>query len=295
MWEYTSKVREYFLNPKNVGEIKNADAIGEIGNITCGDALQLFLKIDKATDTIVDAKFKTFGCASAIASSSVLTELVKGKTLNDALKITNKEIADALGGLPEEKMHCSVMGQEALERAIKSYRGEELDNDHGHDDEGQIVCKCFGVTDTKIKRIVMENGLKTVDEVTHYCKAGGACGLCKGKIEEIICEITGIEIEKKMEEVEAHLSCEKKHRKPLTNIQKMKLIQDVIDKKIRPYLHHDGGNIELVEIIGNKVYVNLMGTCAVCPASGRTLKNYVEKIMKEEVSERIEVFEGKDL
>jgi NifU-like protein len=294
MWEYSSKVREYFLNPKNVGEIENADAVGEIGNITCGDALKLSLKIDKKSDVIVDAKFKTFGCASAIASSSVLTELIKGKTVNEALKVTNKEIADALGGLPEEKMHCSVMGQEALERAIKSYRGEVVEDDHQHE-EGTIVCKCFGVTDAKIKRVVMENSLRSVDEVTHYCKAGGACGLCKDKIKEIICEVSGVKLEKDMEEAEAHLKEESRQKKTLTNLQKMQMIQDVIEKKIRPYLHHDGGNIELVDIVGNKIYVNLIGTCAVCPASGRTLKNYVEKMLKEEVSEDLEVLEGNNL
>jgi len=294
MWEYTSKVRQYFLNPKNVGEIENADAVGEIGNITCGDALKLSLKIDKDTDTIVDVKFKTFGCASAIASSSVLTELVKGKTLDEALTVTNKEIADALGGLPEEKMHCSVMGQEALERAIKSYRGEIVQDDHEHE-EGTIVCKCFGVTDAKIKHVVMENNLQSVDEVTHYCKAGGACGLCKDKIKELICEVTGVKIEKDMEEADAHLKEKRAHQKPLTNLKKMQMIQDVLENKIRPYLHHDGGNIELVDIVGNKIYVNLMGTCAVCPASGKTLKNYVEKMLRDEVSEDLEVFDGKDV
>lgn len=294
MWEYTSKVREYFLNPKNVGEIENADAIGEIGNITCGDALRLSLRIDKKNDTIVDAKFKTFGCASAIASSSVLTELVKGKTLDQALKVTNKEIAEALGGLPEEKMHCSVMGQEALERAIKTYRGEAIDTQDEHD-EGTIVCKCFGVTDTKIKRVVAENNLTSVEDVTHYCKAGGACGLCKEKIEDILCEINGMKIKGDLEQASRAAKAEKSSQKVLTNLQKVQLIQEVVEKKIRPYLHHDGGNLELVDIVGNKVYVNLMGTCAVCPASGKTLKNYVEKILKDEVSHELEVFEGKDL
>ncbi|HDH05340.1 MAG TPA: iron-sulfur cluster assembly scaffold protein NifU, partial [Nitrospirae bacterium] len=139
MWEYTDKVKELFLHPKNTGEIDNPDAVGEVGSIICGDALKLTLRIDRETDRIIDARFRTFGCASAIASSTALTELIKGKTLDEALKITNKDIAEFLGGLPREKMHCSVMGQEALEAAVADYRGEKP-----HEvEEGEIVCQCF--------------------------------------------------------------------------------------------------------------------------------------------------------
>src|SRR5512146_376145 len=199
MWEYTDKVKDFFLNPKNVGEIEKPDATGEVGSILCGDALKLTLKIDKDTGKIVDAKFQTFGCASAIASSSALTEMVKGKTLDEALAISNQEIADFLGGLPEEKMHCSVMGQEALEVAIAKYRGHELpthDHDHDHgpaypDQEGTIVCKCFGITDVFLKKVIETNRLTTAEQVTHFTKAGGGCGGCIPKINELIAEVMG--------------------------------------------------------------------------------------------------------
>ena len=184
MWNYTDKVMEHFLHPRNAGEIKDADAVGEVGNMACGDALKLYLKLDK-DKRITDVKFQTFGCASAIASASALTELVKGKTLEEAEKVTNDDIAAYLGGLPKEKMHCSVMGQEALEAAIMSYRGEKP----APQDEGKIVCTCFGVTDAKIARVVREHKLTTPEQVTHYCKAGGGCGGCVEEIQAIIDEV----------------------------------------------------------------------------------------------------------
>ena len=155
MWEYTDKVKEYFLNPRNVGEVEDADAAAEVGSMACGDALRLSIRLDE-NGRIADARFKTFGCASAIASASALT---------------NKDIADFLGGLPKEKMHCSVLGQQALEKVIATYRGTAKP-----EKEGEIVCECFGVTDREIERAILENNLTTLEEVTNYTKAGGGCG-----------------------------------------------------------------------------------------------------------------------
>ena len=153
MWDYSDKVREYFLHPKNVGEIENPDAEAEVGNIACGDALKLTLKIDKDSKKILDAKFKTFGCGSAIASSSILTELIIGKTVEEALKITDESIADSLGGLPKEKMHCSVMGTEALHEALAKYTGAEVKT---HALDAKVICKCFNVTDEQIVKIITQ-------------------------------------------------------------------------------------------------------------------------------------------
>lgn len=276
MWDYTEKVKDHFLNPRNVGEIEDPDGVGEVGSLACGDALRLTFKLDE-NKRIKDVKFKTFGCASAIASSSALTEMIKGKTLEEAEKITNKDIADYLGGLPEEKMHCSVMGREALLAAIANYRGQKISKE-----EFEIVCKCFGVTDKEIERAVRDNNLETVEEVTYYTKAGGGCGKCHPKIEEIIEKV------RKERQKEAAPRPEKKK---LTNIQKIKLIEETMEREIIPPLKADGGDIELIDVEGNKVFVALRGKCSFCPSSEVTLKQYVESKLKEFVSEDLEVEE----
>ena len=185
MWNYTDKVMDHFMNPRNVGEVENPDGVGEVGNAACGDALKLTFKLDDE-GRIADVKFKTFGCASAIASSSALTELIKGMTLEEAEKVTNQDIVKLLGALPEAKMHCSVMGMEALQSAIAKYRGlpDPFANDDDH--EGKLICRCFGVTDVKILKVARENDLHNAEEITHYCKAGGACGACLGDIQRIL-------------------------------------------------------------------------------------------------------------
>ena len=268
MWDYSDKVMDDFINPKNVGEIENADAVGEVGNVTCGDALKLTLKINEE-GKIEDAKFKTFGCASAIASSSALTEIVKGMTLDEAEKVTNQDIVKILGGLPEEKMHCSVMGMEALQAAIANYRGEappEVDDSH----EGRIVCHCFGVTDTKIRHVARENNLHTAEDIKNYCKAGGSCGGCLDDIQEIL---DGL-----WREPEAELN---KEDKDMSIVQKVMKIQEVLNKEIKPMLEQDGGGIELVDVVDNVVKVALRGRCAICPTSHITMKHTVQDKLRE--------------
>ena len=283
MWEYTDKVMDHFLNPRNVGEIENPDGIGEVGSLACGDALKLMFKLDE-NKRIKDVKFQTFGCASAIASSSALTEIIKGMPLDEAAKISNKDIADYLGGLPEQKMHCSVMGREALEAAIENYR---TGGKKKHEIEGNIVCTCFGVTDTEIERVVRENDLITVDEVTNYCKAGGGCGGCKGEIEKIIARIQGEKVKIRTLPIRP-----KGHK--LTNIQKIQLIQETINEQIRPALRGHGGNIELIDVDGNKVIVAFRGMCAQCKLTELTMKDLVEARLKEFVSEELFVEEDKE-
>ncbi len=278
MWDYTDAVHDHFLNPRNAGALKDANAVGEVGSLTCGDALKLYLKIDES-EHIVDAGFETFGCASAIASSSVLTEMLKGMPVAEAQKITNKDIAAKLGGLPKEKMHCSVMGQEALEAALRNWRGE-APLAHAEDD-GPLVCKCFGVTEGQIRRAVRENGLHTVEEVVNFTKAGGGCGECTPDIEALIAAEQGTTPLREL-----------KLPPRLTNVQRIRLISKALDEEIRPRLLQDGGDVELVDVDGPLVTVTLRGKCGSCRSSALTLKNVVEKTLREQVSADIQVQEA---
>lgn len=273
MWNYTEKVKEHFLNPRNVGVIENADGVGEVGSMACGDALKLTFKLGP-DEKISDAKFQTFGCASAIASSSALTEIIKGLSLEEAMRVTNDDIAQYLGGLPKQKMHCSVLGRDALEKAITYYRGEP-----DKKIEGEIVCECFGITNLDIRRAVTENGLKSVEDVTDYVKAGGGCGNCHDKIEAIIAEVNGTTLEVKPKP------------RTLTNIQKIRLVEETLEREIKPVLKKDGGDIELVDFEGNRVLVRLHGRCSTCASSQVTLKDYVQAKIRELVSPELEVEE----
>lgn len=274
MWEYSEKVLDHYRNPRNVGKIDDADLIGEAGSLACGDSLKLYIKLDG--NLIKDAKFQTFGCGSAVASSSILTEMIIGKTIEEASKITNKDIAEELDGLPQEKMHCSVMGHEALEDALKKYYGEDeslAEIYGGTQSSDKIVCTCFNVTENQIWEAIKVNGLRTVEEVTNYTKAGGACGRCKGTIKDII---------------ETYL---KKEGKPveLTAAQKILKIGKVIDQQISPQLQKDGGDVELIDIEGNVVKVRLTGMCSGCKNAAMTLKNFVETVLRDKVDSNIVV------
>ena len=285
MWDYSDKVKDHFFKPRNVGTIEDPDGVGEVGSLACGDALKLMFKLDK-NGRIADIKFHTFGCGSAIASSSALTELVMGKTLEEAEKVTNQDIADYLGGLPEQKMHCSVMGQEALEAAIENYRtGKPVSRSA----QSKIICTCFGVTEGEVVKVIQENALNSVEQVTNYCKAGGGCGGCRGDIEAILDRLGTKESRATDEPVVTTT-----RPKDMTNIKRMQLVQETIDRQIRPALQRDGGDIELVDIEGTRVIVALRGMCSQCPAAGVTLEQWVQAKLREFVDEQITVQEANE-
>ncbi|MBS0348876.1 MAG: Fe-S cluster assembly protein NifU [Proteobacteria bacterium] len=278
MWDYTEKVKEHFYNPRNTGPLEGANATGDVGSISCGDALRLMLKVDPVTEIIQDAHFQTFGCGSAIASSSALTEMVKGMTLDEAKQISNQDIADFLDGLPPEKMHCSVMGREALHAAIANYRGEEWSDDH---EEGALVCKCFAVDSQMIEDTIRANKLSTVEEVTNYTKAGGGCSTCHEPIEEILTKVMA-------ERGETFVPAGAKKAKPavaeaapakLGTLARIRKIEEVI-AAVRPTLLADRGDIELVDIEGKNILVNLSGACSGCQMEAATLAGIQTKMIE---------------
>ncbi len=278
MWEYSDKVKDHFKNPRNVGSIENADAIGEAGALSCGDKLKLYLKIEN--NIIKDAKFQTFGCGSAVAASSILTEMIIGKSLDEASKITNKQIADALDGLPPEKMHCSVMGREALEDALKNYLKDDykdyLENNEGQKDS-PIICNCFSVSEKDIIDAIKNNGAKTFEDISKITSAGLACQRCKENIENIL---------------KKYVIKDKKEK--LNPVQKIIKINNVVEEIIAPELKKDFGDIELINVEGNNVTVKLKGHCSTCANAKLTLKNFVETKLKELVDDEINVIEQKD-
>ncbi|MDP2030833.1 MAG: Fe-S cluster assembly protein NifU [Thiobacillus sp.] len=275
MWDYSDKVKEHFFEPRNAGVLADANAVGEVGSISCGDALRLMLKVDPETETIQDAHFQTFGCGSAIASSSALTEIVKGMKLDDALKVSNQDIADYLDGLPPEKMHCSVMGREALQAAIANYRGEEWSDDH---EEGALICKCFAIDAVLIEDTVRANNLSTMEDVINYTKAGGGCASCHEGIEEILAKV----LAERGETFKAVPVKTKEAPKPgkLTNLERIRRIEAVLES-VRPQLQRDHGDIELVDVDGKTVYVSMTGACAGCQMEALTLQGIQTKLMEE--------------
>ena len=280
MWDYSETVKEHFYNPRNAGALPEANAIGEVGSISCGDALRLMLKVDASNETILDASFQTFGCGSAIASSSALTEIIKGKTLEQALDVSNQDIADFLGGLPPEKMHCSVMGREALQAAIANYRGEVWADDH---EEGALICKCFAVDAVLIEDTIRANKLCSVEQVTNYTKAGGGCSACHEGIEEILTKVLG----ERGEEFKVAPPPAQKVPGKMSTLERIRTIEQVIEKA-RPDLQRDHGDIELVDVDGKTIYVSMKGACAGCQMEAATLGG-VQAQMIEALGELVKI------
>ena len=304
-WQYSDKTKILFMNAVNgnenshFGEIADADGVGEHGSIACGDAMKFFFKVRPAEnpvdDVIIAAKYSTFGCTSAIASSEALCEIIeKGEyTPIEALKIRNEDIVKFLEGLPSQKIHCSVMGAEALEAAVADWaqkRGVDLEALDVHleskEDEGsRLVCTCFNVTESELKRRIVELNLHTIDDVIGAIKAGGACGACQhapGGIQDLLDAQWGVQDDTTLDNVQ---------KMKLSPYQLAKRIEAVLEEDIRPMLAADGGDVEIIDIKANLIYVDLTGACATCPGASGTIQHVIEKKLRDKVDDALRVIQ----
>jgi NifU-like protein len=308
-WDYSEKTKQLFMDAvhgkpgTHLGEIEEPDGFGEHGSIACGDALRFTFRVerhpsDPLQDVITEARYLTFGCTSAIAASEALCRVIEeGKfTPVKALAVTNADIVNYLDGLPEQKIHCSVMGAEALEAAVFNWaqkRGVDLEKNGVHlkdkgEDEGRIVCKCFSMTEPYIRRKIKELNLRTIAEIAGAIKAGGACASCHhapGGLQDLLDETWG----GKTSTEAAPVPAAQPPPAALSPVQLYKRIERAIDEAVRPALHHDGGDIEVVDVKDHIVYCRLSGACVGCPGANATLKLMVERTLKDKVDEQLKV------
>ncbi|MCG3661794.1 iron-sulfur cluster assembly scaffold protein [Aliarcobacter butzleri] len=310
--EYSNQVVNRMNNPKHQGEITEERAaelgarliVADFGAESCGDAVRLYWAVDEKTDKILESKFKSFGCGTAIASSDVMAELCIGKTVDEAVKITNIDVEFALRDNPEtpavppQKMHCSVMAYDVIKKAAAEYKGVDIDSF----EEEQIVCECARVSLATLKEVIRINDLKTVEEITDYTKAGAFCKSCirPGGHEEKDIYLVDV-----LRDVRAEMEQEKLKNaanasaagtisfSEMTLVQRIKAIDSILDEDIRPMLVMDGGNMEIIDIKENlphyDLYIRYLGSCSGC-ASGSTGTLYaIESILQQKIDDNIRV------
>lgn len=307
LWEhYSQQVVDRMNQPRFRGELTEEDAVRKGGKLivadwgaeSCGDTVRLYWIVHEKTGTILDARFKSFGCGTAIASSDVMAEMCIGKTVDEAVKITNLDVEFALRdepakpAVPPQKMHCSVMAYDVIKKAASLYSGKEM-KDY---DEDEIVCECARVSLSTIKEVIRLNDLKTVEEITEYTKAGAFCKSCirpgghekrKYYLEDILRE-TRREMEKeKGEKIEIPFES-------LTLVQKLRRIESVLDESVRPLLARDGGGLEIEDVREEngelQLYIGYRGACRGCAAGQAGTMMMIQQKLREQLSEKINVY-----
>jgi len=308
VWEdYSNKVQERMNNPKYLGEFSEKDAkkrglklvVADFGAEACGDAVRLYWLVEPETNTIKDAKFKSFGCGTAIASSDMMTELTIGKTIDEATKITNLDVEKALRdtpnkpAFPPQKMHCSVMAYDVIIEAAAKYKGvdaETLKNE-------EIVCECARTTRGEIEEIIKKYQCKTIEELQKYTKAGTYCKSCvaPGGHEERSVYLIDILKEVNEELEKTPTTKQDNNFENLTLLQKIKKIEEIINQKIKPALAMDGGSLELVDVKedeeGLKLMIKYLGACSGCASSSSTLWAIEQELINETKYDKIKVIE----
>ena len=313
LWDaYSNKVTTLMNNPQHQGEITEEEAaahgnkliVADFGAESCGDAVRLYWEIDPKTDKIVNSKFKSFGCGTAIASSDVMTELCIGKTVQEAVKITNIDVEKALRddpdtpAVPPQKMHCSVMAYDVIKKAASLYMGV---SEESFEDE-IIVCECARVSLGTIQEVIRLNDLKTVEEITDYTKAGGFCKSCikPGGHEDREYYLVDIleQTRKEMDEEKMKAAADAQlagggNFEEMTLVQQIKAVDAVIDENVRQFLVMDGGNMEIIDIKKNDdnidIYIRYLGACSGCASSATGTLYAIESTLKEKLSKKIRV------
>jgi len=311
LWDaYSNKVTTLMNNPKHQGELFEDEVearghkliVADFGAESCGDAVRLYWEIDPKTDIIVDSKFKSFGCGTAIASSDVMTELCIGKTVQEAVKITNIDVEMALRddpdtpAVPPQKMHCSVMAYDVIKKAAGLYLGVDSESF----EEEIIVCECARVSLKTLKEVIRLNDLKTIEEITDYTKAGGFCKSCikPGGHEAREYYLVDILADTRREMDEEKLKAaadaqENGNFEDMTLVQQIKAVDAVIDENVRQFLIMDGGNMEIIDIKKSDdyidIYIRYLGACSGCASSATGTLYAIESTLKEKLSKKIRV------
>ena len=307
--EYSQKVTELMNNPKNMGEITEDQAkamgakliVADFGAESCGDAVRLYWAVDPKTDKILESKFKSFGCGTAIASSDTMAELCRGKTVDEAVKITNIDVEKAMRDTPDvpavppQKMHCSVMAYDVIKKAAAQYKGVDMESF----EEEIIVCECARVSLSTLREVIRLNDLTTVEQITDYTKAGAFCKSCirPGGHEEkdiyLVDLLEEYEKEKMAKAADATGSGADLTFAEMTLVQKLKAVDKTVDDNIRQMLIMDGGDMEILDIKENgqhiDIYIRYLGACNGCASASTGTLFAIENILKEKLDENIRV------
>ena len=311
LWDaYSNKVTTLMNNPQHQGEIFEAEAqkrghkliVADFGAESCGDAVRLYWEIDPKTDIIVNSKFKSFGCGTAIASSDVMTELCIGKTVQEAVKITNIDVEMALRddpdtpAVPPQKMHCSVMAYDVIKKAAGLYLGVDSESF----EEDIIVCECARVSLKTLQEVIRLNDLKTIEVITDYTKAGGFCKSCikpgghEAKDYYLVDILADTRREMDEEKMKAAADAQENGNfEEMTLVQQIKAVDAVIDENVRQFLIMDGGNMEIIDIKKSDdyidIYIRYLGACNGCASSATGTLYAIESTLKEKLSKKIRV------
>jgi len=311
--EYSQKVQDRMNKPTYMGEITEDEAmklggeliVADFGAESCGDAVRLYWVIEPRTEKIIEAKFKSFGCGTAIASSDVMTELTLGKTVSEAVKITNIDVEFAMRdnpntpAVPPQKMHCSVMAYDVIKKAAALYKGVDMESF----EEEIIVCECARVTLGTLQEVIELNDLTTIEQITDYTKAGAFCKSCirPGGHEEKEYYLVDIlrDVRAKMQEKQTKQVTDDMANgadvafAQMTVVQKLKKVESVLDENIRQMLIMDGGNMEVIDIKDNEahidIYIRYLGACNGCASSSTGTLYAIEAVLKEKLDEAIRV------